>query len=103
MRIDGTPGAPNGVGPNPAGLGRSGTADDVAADPSAPAARTVAAEQFQPSSDFQPLAGALARIPLVRQEVVGEVAARLSGGELQTPQARRQTVESLLGVAPRHD
>src|SRR6516162_7719813 len=103
MRIDGLPGNQANTGLNPANANRTGTLDSVAAGPSAAADQAVAGGQFQPTSDFLPLVGALSRIPLVRQEVLGEVAKQLNGGELDTPQARQQTVESILGVAPGHD
>jgi hypothetical protein len=88
---------------NAANANRTGTLDSVAVGAAAAADQAVAAGQFQPTSDFLPLVGALGRIPLVRQEVLGEVVKQLSGGELDTPAARQQTVESILGVSPGHD
>src|SRR5579871_6856089 len=101
MRIDGTSGNQGSPGLNPtnSNANRVGTLDSVAAGPSAAADQAVAAGEFQPTSDFLPLVGALSRIPLVRQEILGEVTRQLSGGELDTPEARQQTVESILGAA----
>jgi hypothetical protein len=103
MRIEGSPGSQSNIGLNSSNVNRTGTLDSVSAGAAAASDQAVAAGQFQPTSDFLPLVGALGRIPLVRQEVVGEVAKQLSGGELDTPGARQQTVESLLGAAPGHD
>jgi hypothetical protein len=103
MRVDGTPGNQTSLSLNPANANRSNTIDSLIASPSATSDQAVAAGQFQPTSDFLPLVGALSRIPQVRQEIVGEVANRLSGGDLATPQARQQTVESILGAGPGHD
>jgi hypothetical protein len=102
MRIDGTPGSQTSLALNPATVIRSSTSDGISADPFA-ADQAVAAGQFQPTSDFQPLVGTLSRIPFVRQEVLGEVAKQLNGGNLETPQVREQTVEAMLGAAPGHD
>ncbi len=97
MRIDSTTGSQTSLGLNPANANRPGTADNLSSD------QAVSAGQFAPTSDFLPLLGALARIPQVRQENVGEVVGRLNAGELATPQARQQTVESILGSNPGHD
>ncbi len=98
MRIDGPTGSQSSLGLTPPNANRVNGSEPGAADAS-PAADVT----FAPASDFAPALNALARIPLVREEVVGEVARRLSGGELNTPQARQQTVESILGPAPGHD
>jgi hypothetical protein len=103
MRIDGSPGSKSNAGVSAANTNRPGTVDGVGAGVSAAADQASVAGQFQPTSDFLALVGTLDRIPLIRQEVLGEVAKQLSGGELDTPQARQQTVESMLGAGPGHD
>jgi hypothetical protein len=102
MRIDATPGSSTSLGLNPANANRSAGTDNVASDPSAASDPTPGDGQFQPTSQLLQLSAALERIPSVRQEQVGEVAQRLSAGELATPQARQQTVESILGSSPGH-
>jgi hypothetical protein len=97
MRIDGTTGSQTSLGFNPANANRVSTPDNASGDSAS------AAVQFQPTSDYQSLSGALGRIPQVRQDVIGEVASRLNAGELATPQARQQTVESILGSSPGRD
>jgi hypothetical protein len=101
MRIDGATSGQTTLGLNSANANRVGAPDSGTAAAASDQAK--AAGQFQPTSDFAPLLGALGRIPLVRQEVLGEVAKQLSGGELDTPQAREQTVQSILGPSPGHD
>jgi hypothetical protein len=103
MRIDGATSGQAIPGLNSANANRPGNVDSGTAPASAATDQATAAGQFQPTSDFAPLSGALGRIPLVRQEVLGEVAKQLTGGELDTPQAREQTVQSILGAAPGHD
>jgi hypothetical protein len=102
MRIDITSGSQTSLGLNPTNANRAGATDGVPTDPTA-ADQAVIARQFQPTSEFLPLVDTLGRIPFIRQEILGEVASRLSGGELDTPQAREQVVESMLGAAPGHD
>jgi hypothetical protein len=97
MRIDSSTGSQTSLGFNPANANRVTTPDNLASD------QAVAAGQFQPTSDFLPLIGALGRIPQVRQEDVGEVVSRLNGGALSTPQASQQTVAAILGTSPGHD
>src|SRR5579883_3682730 len=96
MRIDATPGRSTSLGFIPANANRSPATDSVAADASA------AGGQFLPTSDLLRLSAALNQLPFVRQEVVGEVSGRSGAGELATPQARQQTVESILGSSPGH-
>jgi hypothetical protein len=102
MRVDGATGNQSSLVSNPVNANRPGTSEGVAADSSA-FDPSVAAGQFQSSSELVPLQGALSQIPFVRQEVVGEVVKQLSGGDLDTPQARQQTVQSILGSSPGHD
>ncbi len=97
MRVDGTQAGQTSLGLN------GPNANRVNAPESAAAEQPAAAGEFQPGSDLRAFLGALDGVPLVRQEVVGEVARRLNGGELNSPQARQQTVESILGPAPGHD
>jgi hypothetical protein len=101
MRIDSTTNQTT-LASNPANANRSSTPDSVGADSFAND-QAAATGSFQPGSDFVPLLGALDRIPFIRQEVVGEVAKQLNSGELDTPQARQSTVESILGASPGHD
>jgi hypothetical protein len=102
MRINGAPGGQTSLGLNFTNANRPGSADGIGGDASAAYAAFVPG-QAQTKSDFQPLVDTLDRIPLIRQEVVGEVAKLLNGGDLDTPQARQQTVESILGASPGHD
>jgi hypothetical protein len=95
MRIDGTTGGQTSLGFNLPNANRVTTPDNATADQSTGDPTT--AGQFQAGSDFFPLVSALSGVPQVRQALVGDVAARLSGGELSSPQARQQTVESILG------
>ncbi len=101
MRIDGTTGNQSSLASNSANANRTSTPDAVA-DAFA-ANQAASAGNYQPASDLKPFLDNLDRIPLVRQEVLGEVAKQLSGGELDTPKARQQTVESILGAGPGHD
>jgi hypothetical protein len=96
MRIDGTTGSQTSLGFNPANANRVATPENGGSD------ATSTGAQFQPTSDYSSLFGALSRTPQVRQDVIGDVATRLSSGELGTPQARQQTVESILGASPGH-
>lgn len=100
MRIDTTPGSSASLGLIPANANRSAAADSAATD--SPAASDPFAGKFQPTADLLQLTAALDQLPSVRQEVVGDVAKRLGAGELTTPQARQQTVESILGSSPGH-
>jgi hypothetical protein len=102
MRIDGAPGGQTSLGLNFTNTNRPGPADGIAGDASAAYVAFVPG-QAQPKSDFQPLVDTLDRIPFIRQEIIGEVAKQLNSGELDTPQARQQTVESMLGPSPGHD
>jgi hypothetical protein len=97
MRIDGAPLNQTSLGLNPGNVNRAGTPDGAAVDP------TATAERFQPTAALLSLIDALGRIPAVRQNVVSDVAGRLKGGDLGTPQARQQTVESILGAGPGRD
>ena len=94
MRIDGTTGSQTSLGFNPTNANRVGAPESAGSDSS------FASVQFQPTSDFLPLLSALGRLPQVRQDVIGDASTRLSTGELGTPEARQQTVESILGASP---
>lgn len=59
-----------------------------------------AGEVFQPTGDVQDLLAALRQTPSVRADVVANVTARLDAGELNTPQAKAETVNSILGPTP---
>ncbi len=100
MRVNGTPTGQTDPGLNLANANRFGTAEGVTGDGSA-AYEAVAAGSSR--SDFQDLVNTLDRIPFIRQEIVGEVARQLNAGELDTPRARQQTVESMLGASRGHD
>jgi hypothetical protein len=99
MRIDGTTGGQTSLGFNLTNASRVNTPDNPAAD-SSTAGPATAAGQFRAGSEFLPLVSVLGGIPQVRQDVIGDVVSRLGGGELATPQARQQTVESMLGSGP---
>jgi hypothetical protein len=58
-----------------------------------------AASSFDPTGDLLGLLDNLRQLPPVREEVVGEVAQRLASNELLTPEARDQTVGSILETA----
>lgn len=62
----------------------------VADDPRA------AEETHTPAPELVRLLQTLQQIPQLRQEVIGEVAQRLAGGELQTPAATEGTVRAIL-------
>jgi hypothetical protein len=97
MRIDGATGSQTSLGFNPANATAVGTPDTAASG------QTTTAGQFQAGSDFLQLMAALGRIPQVRQDVVGDVASRLGGDDLSSPEAGQETVESILGSSPGHD
>jgi hypothetical protein len=56
------------------------------------------ASSFDPTSDWLGLLERLHQLPLVREEVIGEVARRLASGELLTPEALEQTVGAILAA-----
>jgi hypothetical protein len=93
MRIDGAS-----VSQTILGLNQTNASRDNAksSDATAPAD---AASSFDPTGDLLGLLDSLRQLPAVREEVVGEVARRLGNGELLTPQARDQTVGSILETA----
>src|SRR5262245_51467594 len=55
-------------------------------------------EAHTPAPEFVRMMDIIRQIPQVRQEVVGEVARRLAGGELQTPEAMDATVQAILSA-----
>jgi hypothetical protein len=55
-------------------------------------------ETFRPTADLQSLLAALQQAPVIRQEVVTDVAERLRAGELNTPKAKAETVSAILGT-----
>jgi hypothetical protein len=99
MRIDGTTGSQSSLGFNPTNANRAGTPDAAAAGQSTAEQATA---QFRAASQFLPLVSALGGVSQARQDVIADVVNRLAGGELATPQARQQTVESILGSGPGH-
>ena len=92
MRVDGFPGQIN-LGD----LSGPKANRDSAGDP-ASASPLTATETFQPTGDVQSLLDALRQTPLVRPEVIAEVAGRLNAGELNTPKAKAETVTAILGA-----
>ena len=59
---------------------------------------TAEEEAHTPAPEFVRMMDIISQIPQVRQEVVGEVARRLAGGELQTPEAADETVQAILSA-----
>jgi hypothetical protein len=55
-------------------------------------------ESFKPTGDIQSLLASLTQVPVVRQELVTDVANRLQAGELNTPSAKEETVSAILGT-----
>src|SRR5579872_2875994 len=90
MRIDGASVSQTILGLNQPNASRDNAKSSDAATP------TAEASSFAPTGDLLGLLDSLRQLPPVREEVVGEVARRLAGGELLTPAARDQTVGSIL-------
>lgn len=61
-----------------------------------PTAVPTTAAEFTPTTDLTRLIEAARQVPEVRQELIGEVARRLSSGELLLPPASDRVVGSLL-------
>ena len=55
-------------------------------------------EEHTPAPEFVRLMDIISQIPQVRQEVIGEVARRLAGGDLLTTQATEDTVKAILSA-----
>ena len=55
-------------------------------------------EEYRPAPEFVRLMDIIRQIPQIRQEVIGEVAQRLAGGDLLTPQATDETVKAILSA-----
>lgn len=53
-------------------------------------------ETHTPAPELMHLLNTLRQIPQLRQEVIGEVAQRLAGGDLLTPEATEGTVKAIL-------
>ncbi len=91
MRVDGFPNKTNIVdltGTKTSGDGASGSVSPSALN---------AAETFEPTGDVQGLLNALQQTPVIRPEVIADVADRLNAGELNTPKAKEETVNAILG------
>jgi hypothetical protein len=87
-------------GPNPltgADSARVAGLSPAVERPAASQASAPAESQFTPTTDLTDLLGRLRQTPEVRQETIGEVARRLSAGELFIPPAPDRVVEELLG------
>lgn len=87
---------------NPLASQQISTSQDLRAAASADrrGAPTVSAEEeaHQPAPEFVRMMDIIRQIPQIRQEVVGEVARRLAGGELLTTGAAEDTVQAILSA-----
>jgi hypothetical protein len=63
-----------------------------------PTSEVESTETFQPTADLTTLLDSLNQVPLLRQDVVADAAARLNAGELNTPVARAETVNAILST-----
>src|SRR5260370_32293 len=70
--------------------GAKATREGAGESETAPAPETTAS--FQPTGDIQSLLLSLQLAPVIRQELVADVADRLRAGELNTPRAKEETV-----------
>src|ERR1700730_9735563 len=91
MRVDGFAGKVNLVDVAQCESRRDGAGDPAPPSPLHPAVT------FQPTGDLQRLLDALRQTPVVRPEVVADVAGRLKAGELNSPNAKEETITAILG------
>jgi hypothetical protein len=80
--------------------GAAGPTPEAAPTAAAPA-EADAATQTPTGPDLFQLLDALRQVPLLRQEVVAEVAQRLASGQLTTPAATDQTVQAIMATTGR--
>jgi hypothetical protein len=55
-----------------------------------------AESRFTPTADLAALLDGIRQTPVIRQEIIGEVARRLASGELLAPPATEATVQGIL-------
>jgi hypothetical protein len=89
MRIDGSSVNATNVSPNSANANRLPVKSSAV---SAPAEDAV----YAPTSDLAAYLAELAKVPVVRPDVVSEVQKKVQSGETETPEAKQQTVAAIL-------